>query len=75
MAVHDFEGIFYVNKVPQIRFADGLFHVCHALGRNTQFEFVMQPKIFASLVRACQSAVDDFRSEQVGKVKPLRKHH
>jgi hypothetical protein len=46
MAANGFDGVFYVDRPPTIRFEDGLFHVCYTIGRD-KFEIVMRPSIFA----------------------------
>ena len=71
MPIRDFDGIFYVKRIPVITFEDGLFHICHQLGSNTQFQFVMQPALFKKLVLAGQEALAKWQVEQLDKVKPI----
>jgi hypothetical protein len=45
MPARDFEGVFYVGKVPSIQYRDEAFHICYEIGR-CRFEFALPPNIF-----------------------------
>jgi hypothetical protein len=58
---HDFRGVFYVRHVPEIRFEDGMFVVCHRIG-TAEFEFVMQPNTFLKSVRRANEKAGEFHT-------------
>jgi hypothetical protein len=58
---HDFKGVFYLKGIPEIRFEDGMFHVCHSIG-SAEFEFVMRPNTFLKALRRANEKAGEFHS-------------
>jgi hypothetical protein len=56
---YDFEGVFYVKKVPEISFEEGMFHIKHSIG-SAQFEFVMSPNNFLKALKRSTRAAAEF---------------
>jgi hypothetical protein len=56
---HDFEGVFYVKRIPEIVFEDGMFHICHSIG-TAKFEFVMRPNVFLRALRRSNELAGEF---------------
>jgi hypothetical protein len=57
----DFRGVFYVKGIPEIRFDEGMFHICYTIG-TAEFEFVYRPNTFLKGVRLAMEAADKFHA-------------
>jgi hypothetical protein len=73
MAANGFDGVFYVDRPPTIRFEDGLFHVCYTIGRD-KFEIVMRPATFIEARKIANRASDEFH-EGGADVLAIGKHN
>lgn len=45
-SVREFDAIFYVRAVPDIRFEDGVFYIGYDIGERARFEVVLSPGTF-----------------------------
>jgi hypothetical protein len=72
MSVRDVDAIFYVRKIPEIRYEDGHFHVAYDVGTRARFEFVFSPNTFIRMRQTAAKIVDAFH-ETGGKVSSLRR--
>jgi hypothetical protein len=60
MPARDFEGVFYVGKVPSIQYRDEAFHICYEIGR-CRFEFALPPNIFNKAMLLATEAIAEWR--------------
>jgi hypothetical protein len=74
MSERDFDAVFYVKTVPEIRFEDELYHICYKVGRG-HFEFVMRPNIFIKARMLAMEALAEGRhhSTDDGNVSRMRR--
>jgi hypothetical protein len=70
---HDFRGVFYVRTIPEIRYEDGMFVVCHKIG-TAEFEFVMRPNTFLKGLRLANEKAGEFHGRDVFAFKEGDEH-
>lgn len=69
MSTRDLDAVFYVSRVPEIAFSEGVFHVAYEIGK-CRFEFAMPPSVFLKAIASANRASDEFH-EGCGKVVRL----
>jgi hypothetical protein len=67
----DLDAIFFVPDGPEIRFEDGLFHVCYVIGKQARFEIVLTPKAFLVALRHANRIADEFHEGKC-EVVPIK---
>lgn len=70
-----FDATFFIGKVPDIEFEDGLFLVSYEIGKQARAKVVMRPAVFAQAMLLAEEAISKWRLEGLegSNVSPLRK--
>jgi hypothetical protein len=71
MPARDFEGVFYVGKVPSIQYRDEAFHICYEIGR-CRFEFALPPNIFNKAMLRATEAIAEWRADGMDRQNVTR---
>jgi hypothetical protein len=71
MPARDFEGVFYVGKVPSIQYRDEAFHICYEIGR-CRFEFALPPNIFNKAMLLATEAIAEWRADGMDRQNVTR---
>ena len=66
MPARDLDAIFFIDRVPNVSFEDGLFRICYDIGKNARFEIVMRPAVFQQARMLVAEAVAKWQCETLG---------
>jgi hypothetical protein len=62
MPTRDFEGVFYVGRVPIIEYKEDAFHIAYDIGK-CRFEFALPPNIFFKAMHLAEGTIAQWRVE------------
>jgi hypothetical protein len=65
----DFDASIYVKSVPEFRREEGMFHICHTVGKM-HIELVMRPNTFLKALRNANRVAAEFHAQ--GEVVAMR---